>query len=65
MSFDNKRPKPTPTRVEAVNCDTLFPEISPMLFLFANYTFILALDAAESKKQIFFPILAVEARAKK
>jgi hypothetical protein len=63
--LDSISPIPTPTRVEAVNYETLFPEMSPMLFRFANCTFMLALDAADSKKQMFLPILAVEARAKK
>jgi hypothetical protein len=35
------------------------------LFLFANYTLILALDAAESKKHIFFETLATDANNKK
>ena len=56
---------PTPTRVDAVNCETLFPEMSPMLFLFANYTFMLALDAADNKKHMFLLMLAREARTKK
>lgn len=36
INFDKNRPMETPHRVEAVNYDTLFPEMSPMLFLLAN-----------------------------
>ena len=63
--LDNPRPTPTPNRVEAVNYEALFPEMSPMLFLLANYTLILAREAAESKKQIFLEILATEANRRK
>jgi len=41
------------------------PEISPTLFLFANCTLILALEAAESKKHIFLPTLAKDAKRRK
>ena len=41
------------------------PEISPILFLFANYTLILALEAADNKKHIFFETFATEASNKK
>ena len=36
INFDKNRPIETPHKVEAVNYDTLFPEISPMLFRLAN-----------------------------
>ena len=65
MNLDKTRPRPTPNKVDAVNWDTLLPEISPILFRFANCTFILALDAADSKKHMFLPIFAIDARAKK
>ncbi len=67
MSINLERSNPilTPQRVEAVNCETLLPEMSPMLFLLANYTLILARDAALNKKQIFLPMFAIEAKAKK
>lgn len=65
MTLDNSNPILTPTKVDAVNCDTLFPDISPMLFFFANYTLILALEAADNRKHIFLPIFAIEASAKK
>jgi hypothetical protein len=65
MIWENIKPIPTPPRVEAVNYETLFPEISPTLFLFANLTLMLALEAAESKKHIFFPTFAIDASAKK
>jgi hypothetical protein len=63
--FDKPRPSPTPNRVEAVNYETLLPEISPILFLFANYTFILALEADDNKKHTFLPILPIDASNKK
>lgn len=65
MILDKPRPRPTPIRVEAVNYDTLFPEMSPILFLFANLTLMLARDADESKKQTFFPTFAIEASKRK
>lgn len=65
MNLDRTRPRPTPNRVDAVNWDTLLPEMSPMLFLLANCTLMLALEAADSRKQIFFPMFAMEARARK
>lgn len=58
-------PTHTPIKVDAVNYETLFPEISPILFLLANYTLMLALDAADNRKHIFFPTFAIEERAKK
>jgi hypothetical protein len=36
MTFESPRPNPTPINVEAVNYETLLPDISPMLFLFEN-----------------------------
>ena len=63
--FDKNRPTPTPNRVEAVNYDTLFPDMSPMLFLLENLTLMDALEAAESRKHIFLPTLANDARSKK
>jgi hypothetical protein len=59
------RPKPTPINVEAVNYETLLPEMSPILFLFANYTFMLALEADDRRKQTFFPMLPIEASRRK
>jgi hypothetical protein len=58
-------PIATPNRVDAVYYDMLFPDMSPILFLFANCILMLALDAAESKKQMFFPAFAIDAKAKK
>ena len=63
--LDSPRPNPTPINVDAVNYETLFPDISPILFLFANYTFMLALEADDNKKHTFFPILAIDANIKK
>jgi hypothetical protein len=34
--LDRNKPIPTPNKVDAVNYDTLLPDISPILFLFAN-----------------------------
>lgn len=65
MILDNPSPSPTPIKVDAVNYDTLFPEMSPMLFLFANLALILARDAEESKKHTFLPTLATEASSRK
>ncbi len=64
-NLDNKRPIPTPPRVDAVNYETLLPDMSPMLFLLANYTLILARDAADRRKHIFLPMLANDASNKK
>ena len=58
-------PAPTPTSVEAVNYEQLLPDTSPMLCLLANHKLILALDAADNKKHMFLPMLAIEANAKK
>jgi hypothetical protein len=65
MILDNPSPRPTPIKVDAVNYDTLFPDMSPMLFLFANLTLILARDAEESKKHTFLPTLAIDANSRK
>ena len=65
ISFDNPMPIPTPNNVEAVNQETLFPLISPMLFLFESCTLMLALEAADNKKQMFFPALATEDNKRK
>jgi hypothetical protein len=65
MILDNPSPRPTPIKVDAVNYDTLFPDMSPILFLFANLTLILARDAEESKKHTFLPTLAIEANRRK
>ena len=65
MSLERKRPIPTPHKVDAVNWETLLPEMSPTLLRLANYTLILALDAADNKKQIFLPMFASDAKAKK
>jgi hypothetical protein len=65
MIFDNISPRPTPIKVDAVNYETLLPEMSPTLFLFANLTFILARDAEESKKHTFLPTFAIEANIRK
>ena len=59
------RPKPTPIKVEAVNYETLLPEMSPILFLFENYTLILALEADERRKHTFLPILPIDASKRK
>ena len=50
--LDRKSPMQTPHSVEAVNCETLLPDISPMLLRLANCTLMLALDAEKRKKQI-------------
>ena len=63
--MERNKPSPTPIKVEAVNYDTLFPEMSPMLFLFANCTLILALEAEDSRKQMFFPMFPIEASKRK
>ena len=65
ITLERPRPRPTPIKLEAVNYETLFPEISPMLFLFENYTLILALDADDRRKHTFFPMLAIEANRRK
>jgi hypothetical protein len=65
MTFDKAKPTPTPTSVDAVNYETLLPDISPILFLLANWTLMLALEAADKRKQIFFPAFAIEASVKK
>lgn len=65
ISLDKIKPTPTPNKVEAVNYETLLPEMSPMLFRFANLTFIDALEAADSRKQMFLPTFANDARSKK
>jgi hypothetical protein len=65
ITFDNISPKPTPINDEAVNYETLFPDISPILFLFANLMLILALEAEDNRKHTFFPTLAIEASIKK
>ena len=65
ITLESPKPSPTPTKVDAVNWDTLFPDMSPILFLFANLTLILARDADESKKQTFLPTLATEASRRK
>jgi len=57
-------PRPTPARVLAVNYETLLPEISPILFCLANLIFRDALEAADSKKQMFLAIFASDAKAK-
>ncbi len=36
INLERSNPMLTPHRVEAVNCETLLPEMSPILFLFAN-----------------------------
>lgn len=48
-----------------MNYETLLPDISPILFLFENYRLILALEAADKRKQIPLPAFANEAKAKK
>lgn len=58
-------PRPIPNKDAVVYCDVDLPEMSPMLLAFANRMFMLPLDAEASKKQMFFPILAVEASNKK
>lgn len=63
--MESTKPTPTPNKVDAVNYETLLPDISPMLFLLENLTLMLALEAAESKKHIFLPTLAKEAKSKK
>ena len=63
--FDRPRPKPDPTRVEAVNYDTAFPCISARLLFLAKVRFMLALEADESNQQIFLPTFESEAMAKK
>lgn len=65
MVFESIKPTPTPNKVEAVNYETFFPEISPILFLLASYRFILALDAADNRKQILLATFAIEANARK
>ena len=36
ITLESPRPSPTPINVEAVNYETLLPDISPILFLFEN-----------------------------
>ena len=63
--LESIKPRPTPKRLEAVNCDTLLPEMSPMLLFFENYIFIEALEAEARRKQMFLPTLAKEASKRK
>jgi hypothetical protein len=65
MIFDSIKPSPTPIKVDAVNYETLFPEMSPMLFLLANYTLILARDAEDNRKHTFLPTFPIEANIRK
>jgi hypothetical protein len=63
--FVSAIPSPIPASEDVVNYEVAFPEISPMLFLFANLMFMLPLEAEASKKHIFLPTLAIEASSKK
>ena len=65
ISFVRHNPPETPISVDAVNYDTAFPYMSAILFFLANRKLILALEADDSIKQIFFPTFAREAIAKK
>lgn len=63
--FEINSPQAPPISVEAVNCETLLPDISPMLLFFDSCMLILALDADANKKQMFLPTLASDASSKK
>lgn len=58
-------PIPVPNKVEAVYCDTDLPWMSAKLLFLANWRFILALEADDSIKHTFLPMLAKEAIIKK
>lgn len=63
--YDKRDPMPIPRSEVVVNCDTAFPEISPMLLFLAKRILMEALLAEASRKQMFFMTLAVEARKRK
>ena len=65
ISFERPIPMPIPTSEEVVNSETDLPAISAMLFLLAKRMLIWALEADAIKKQMFFPILAVDAKKRK
>ena len=65
MKFESKDPRPMPIKEVVVNTLVCLPTMSPILFLFANFTLMEALEAPAVKKQMFLPALAIEARAKK
>ena len=65
MKLDRAIPKPVPKSVDAVNCDTVLPWISPILLFLANYKLILALDAEARSQQTFLPTFAADAINKK
>ena len=58
-------PRPMPNSDDVVNYETALPEMSPILFCFANLTLMEAREAAARRKQMFLPTFAVEANAKK
>lgn len=65
IAFVIAKPNPIPKIEAAVNCETAFPYMSAILLFLANLRLIEALEAEESMKHIFFPILAVAAMSKK
>ena len=58
-------PSPIPINEDVVNYEVALPDMSPMLFLFANLILMLPLEADASKKQIFLPTFAIEASNRK
>lgn len=65
MKLDRAIPIPVPNRVEAVNWETVLPQISPILLFLANWRLILALEAEANSQQTFLPTLASEAIKRK
>ena len=65
ISFVKPIPRDIPSNELVVNYDVALPEMSPILLAFANCIFILPLDAEASRKQIFLPMLAIDASIKK
>lgn len=63
--LDSAIPKPVPNKVDAVNCETVLPWISPILLFLANYKLILALEADARSQQTFLPIFATDAISRK
>ena len=58
-------PKPIPASDEVVNYEVALPEISPMLLRLANLIFMLPREADASRKQMFLPTLAIDAKSRK
>ena len=65
MHFVKIVPRAMPSSEVVVNWETDLPAMSPTLFCLAKRRLIEAREAAASRKQIFFPTLASDARARK